>query len=898
MRDWEAYVRARLSLPRLTPAREARIVREIASQLEDFYRDAIARGLEDAEADAFACRQIADWDRMARDVWLVDRVNARPRLERLTLRVEDAATPGSKGLTMVADLLNDMRFAVRHYAKTRGFALVAVLTLALGIGANSAIFSVVNGVLLQPLPYPQPEHLMRVYQITPNFGRFSVAPANFLDWRRQVTTFERIAAYTPGSATLTEGDTPERITNASVSWDLFDLLRVKPILGRTFVQDEDAPQKNGVIVLSHGMWQRRFGGRPDILDRTLVLNGTPSTVIGVMPATFAFPSREIEYWVPIALDPADPPRGAHFLSVVARVASGASIDQANAEMRTIAERLATQYPAQNKDETAEVVALHEQMVAGVRPALVALLAAVGVVVLIACGNLANLLLVRASVRAKEMAIRTTLGAGRRRLIAQMIAESLVLAMAGGALGLLLGYFAIQPIQTLSAGSIPRVDNIAIDRSVLAFTLVLSLLTGVVFGLVPAWQVSRAKVSEAMKEGGRSSSGGGGRWLRNALVVAEVALSLVLLVGASLLLRSFSQLTRVDPGFQPEGVLTFRVSLPQTNYRDRAARLAFFDGLLERLRALPQVSGVGLTQSLPIRDNYFLSFTVQGRPTSQDSPPSANYRVVTPGLLDTLGIPLRRGRWFTDRDMAGSPQLAVVDEAFARRHFPNEDPIGRAIDIGNGSDGFYEIIGVVGDVHYGGLDASADPSMYVPMTQDMFGTMWVVARTTVDPMGLASDVRRVVQSLDRSLPAYSMTPLVDVVSGSLAQRRFSMLLIGLFALIALALAAVGLYGVISYAVSQRTQEIGVRLAMGAPRGQLLGMVIGHGLKLAGAGVAIGLLGALALSRWLTSMLFGVTALDPWSYGGTVMLLLVMAALACYVPARRAMSVDPIVALRYE
>jgi putative ABC transport system permease protein len=798
---------------------------------------------------------------------------------------------------MVADLLNDVRFALRHYAKARGFTLVAVLTLALGIGANTAIFSVVNGVLLQPLPYPQPEGLVRVYERVPHYGRFAVAPANFDDWRQQATSFERIAAYVTGSATLAEGDIPERITNATVSWDLFDLLRVEPVLGRSFRQDEDARQKNQVIVLSHGMWQRRFGGRPDILNRRLVLSGTPTTVVGVMPAGFAFPTRDVEYWMPIGLDSANLPRGAHYLSVIARLADGKSIEQATAEMTTIAARLATEHP-QNKDESAEVIALHEQMVAGVRPALVVLLAAVGVVVLIACGNLANLLLVRASVREKEIAIRTTLGAGRRRLMAQMIAESLVLALAGGALGLLLGYVAIQPIQALSAGSIPRVDNIDIDRAVMVFTLSLAVLTGIVFGLVPAWQVSRAKVNEAMKEGGRSSRGSGGRWLRQALVVAEVALSLVLLVGASLLLRSFSQLTRVDPGFQPEGVLTFTVSLPQTTYKNRAERLAFFDGLLERLRALPQVSAAGLMQSLPISDNYFLSVAIQGRPAPIGSEASGNYRVVTSGSFAALGIPLKHGRWFAERELAGSPLAAIVDEAFVRRHFPNEDPIGRGIDIGNGTDGFYEIVGVVGDVHYGGLDAATAPSMYVPMATDGFGTMRVFARTAGDPMALANDARRVVQGLDRSLPAYSMAPLADLVSGSLAQRRFSMFLIGLFALIALALAAVGLYGVISYAVSQRTQEIGVRLAMGAPRGQVLGMVISHGLKLAAAGVVIGLVGAFALSRLLTSMLFGVTMLDPLSYGGTVILLLLMAALACYVPARRAMSVDPIVALRYE
>ncbi|HXW03888.1 MAG TPA: ADOP family duplicated permease [Vicinamibacterales bacterium] len=898
MRDWNAYVRAHLALPGFTPTRQARIVRELADQLEDFHREGIARGLTEAESDAFARRQIGDWDRLAQDVWLADRRHARPRLERAALRLEDAAPARSKGFMMLANLLHDARFAVRQYASTPGFTLVALLTLALGIGANTAIFSVVDGVLLRPLPYPEPERLVLVNEIVPQYGSFSVAPANFLDWRRQNTSFERIATFTSSSATLIEGDTPERVVNATVSWDLFDLLRVRPVLGRTFAAGEDAPMKNQVVILSHGMWQRRFGGDPGIVGRQLSLNGTPYEVIGVMPAGFTFPSRDVEYWVPIALDTAQPTRGGHYLAVIARLKEGVALQQARAEMKTIAERLAIEHPDTNRDESAEIIALHDAAVGRVRPALLTLLAAVGVVVLIACANMANLLLVRGSGRGREIAIRTALGAGRRRIALQMLAESVVLAVAGGALGLLLAYLAIPTIQTLGTDSVPRVQDVAIDGRVLAFTLVLCLVTGIVFGVVPAWQASRASVSDVMKEGGRSSTGSGGRWLRNALVTAEVALSLVLLVGASLLLRSFDRLTQVDPGFRAEGVLSFRVSLPPTAYPEDAHRQAFFGQLLERLRALPGVMASGMIQSLPIRGDYVLSFTVQGRPTQPGKDPSANYRVVSPGSFEALGIPVRLGRAFTDRDAAGGPLVAMVDEAFVRRHFPGEDPIGRGIDIGNGTDGFYEIVGVVGDVRYGGLDARANPTMYVPYEQDVFSTMWVVTRTAGNPRDLQGPVRGVVKDLDRGLPAYQMSALSDIVSNSLAERRFSMFLLGLFALVALFLSAVGLYGVISYSVSQRTQEIGLRLAIGAPRGHLLGMVIGQGMRLVVTGIIVGLAGAVALARSVSSLLFEVTPFDPPSYAATALVLVSVAALACYVPARRATRVDPIVALRCE
>jgi putative ABC transport system permease protein len=898
MRDWEAYVRARLSVPGLTQAREARIVRELAAQLEDFYRDALARGLSDVEADRFACSQVGDWPDMARTLSRIDRPHARPRLERAADAVEQIANDKRGTLRMLADLLRDMRLAVRQFAKSPGFSVVAVLTLALGIGANSAMFSVVNGVLLRPLPFPEPGALVRVYEVVPRIGRFPVAPANFLDWRARNKTFERVAAFTVGSATLAERDMPERVTMAFVSWDLFDVLQVKPVLGRTFVSEEDTPLGGNVIILSHGTWQRRFAGDPQILGRSVVLSGTPCEVVGVMPPRFAFPTQEVEFWQPVGLDSAKAPRGAHYLSVVARLRNGTSIDQASAEMKTIAEVLAQEHVESSKDESAEVIAIHEQVVGRIRPALLTLLAAVGVVVLIACGNVANLLLVRASARAREIAIRTALGASRRRLMVQMVGESLVLALAGGAGGLLLAYATIEPLRALNAGSIPRISEVAIDARVLAFTLLLCLITGIVFGLVPAWQASRTNVVEAMKEGGRSSAGSTGRWLRNIVVVGEVALSLVLLVGAALLLRSFSRLVAVDPGFRAENVLTFRVALPQTSYKNAAERTTFFDDFLDRLRRVPRVKSAGMVQSLPVRDEYRLAVGIQGRPTPPGSGPSENYRIITPGYFESLGIPLRRGRTFTDQDTARSPLVAVVDEAFARRHFPGEDPIGRGLSLGNGTDGFFEIVGIVGDVRYGGLDAGEEPTIYVPYDQDLFSTMWIVVRTESEPTAIAADVRSVLKNLDRNIPAYSMSPLADVVSESLAQRRFSMLLLGLFAAIALLLAAVGLYGVIGYSVSQRTQEIGVRVAVGASRGRVLGMVIGQGMKLVVAGTVIGVVGALALARLVSTLLFEITPFDPPSYAATVLALIGVAVLACWVPARRALRVDPIVALRCE
>jgi putative ABC transport system permease protein len=898
MRDWHTYVRSHLNLPSHSPERHARIVRELATQMEDFYRDALAGGLSEEEADGHARSQITDWDRIARDVSRADRAYRQPRLVRLADALD--ATPGpSRGMMqMFSHVIRDVRFAMRQLVKSPGFSIVAVLTLALGIGSSSAIFSVVNGVLLRPLPYPDADRLVRVHELVPNYGRFSVAPATFLDWRQQNTSFDQIAAYTNTSGTLIWDDGPERVLGASVSWDLFALLKVSPEVGGGFVADQDRPGGENVIVLSHGLWQRRFGGDRSVVGRTITMSGTPLTVLGVMPADFYFPSRTVEFWRPIAINPADATRGGHYLGVIARTKAGITVDQARVEMKAVSERLALQYPEDSANESADVINLREQIVGTIRPALLTLLAAVGVVVLIACANVANLLLVRASAREREIAIRTALGAGRRRLVLQMLSESLVLSFTGGALGLLLAYLAIPAIQTLSAGSIPRVADIAIDTSVLLFTLAASLVTGVTFGLVPAWQTSRGGSSAVLKEGGRSSVGSGSRWMRSALLVGEVALSLVLLVGAALLLRSFTKLTTVDPGFSADGVLAFQVTLPGASYKGDEVVLTSFDRLLDRLATVPSVTAASGVQTLPMRGNYVLSYEVLGEPKPKPGDePSANHRAVTPDYFKALGIPLRQGRTFTRTDAASSAKVTIIDEAFARRHFASGNAIGRRLNIGNGTDGA-EIIGIVGSVNYNGLDATPSPTMYVPLQQDVFNTLWFMVKTTGDPMALARTVRQVVRDMDKALPTYSMTALSDVVSESVAQQRFSMLLILLFGLVALFLSAVGLYGVVAYTVSLRTREIGLRMAIGAMPSDVQKMIIGGGMRLAAFGVGLGILAALALSQLVKSMLFEVEPSDPVSYAATAALLLSIAALACYIPARRAMRVDPMVTLQQD
>jgi putative ABC transport system permease protein len=893
VRDWTAFVRAHLSLDTLTAERELRIMRELAAQLEDFYRDARARGATEAEADAYACGQIRDWAALARDVVATDHRHLQRTLD-LADSLEDVSPERPGVFLMLAHVLTDTRYALRQMRKTPGFTLVAVLTLAVGIGATSAIFSVVNAVMLKPLPYPEQDRLVQVYEVLRQYGRFAVAPANFQDWRARNQVFERIGAFRIGFETLVGSERPERLNRAEVSWDLFELLGARPMLGRGFRAEEDAREHNNVVVLSYGLWHGRFSGDPAIIGQSLTLNGTPSTVVGVMPEDFYFPNRSTEFWRPIALPVTGASRGGHYLGTIARLKPGVSIEQASAEMRTIATQLAQEYPSTNRDESAEVIRMHELIAGPVRPMLLTLLAAVGVVVLIACANVANLLLVRASVREREMAIRAALGAGGRRLVGQMLSEGIVLASAGGLLGVLLAYVAITPIRTLGARSIPRVADVALDGNVVAFALLVTVLTGLLFSVAPAWHAAHAAFGGLLKEGARGSSARGRR-MRGALLVAEVALSIVLLVGAVLLLRSFARLSGVDPGFRPENVLAFSVGLPESSYPENHQRAALFDRLLERLRALPGVQHVGMVQTIPIRSDHMLSFTIQGRPPNPPgADPSANYRVASPDYFAALSIPVRRGRSFTPADTEMSPHVAMIDEAFASQHFANEDPIGRAINSSDGST--YEIVGIVGSVHHEGLHLAPRPTLYVPFRQSVFSTMWILMRTPGDPMAFANDARQALREIDPTLPAAAIAPLAAVIDDSIAQRRFSMLLLAVFAAVALFLAAVGLYGVVAYAVSQRTQEIGLRMAIGAQRSDVLRMVLGDGMKLAAVGVVFGLGAAMSLARYTESMLFGVTPLDAVSFAATAAIMLGMSALACYVPARRASAIDPLTALR--
>jgi putative ABC transport system permease protein len=897
MRDWRGFVRARLPLPDLAPERELRIVREVAAQLEDLYRDALAGGASEPEADARVVAHVGDWTRLAADLQQLDRPHRRPAVDRLVRDLENRPVPAPGGSLMVAHTLRDLRYAVRQLAAAPGFTAVAVLTLALGIGATTAIFSVVNGVLLRPLPYPESSELVRVHEIVPQFGRFSVAPANFLDWRAQNTVFERIAAYSTTSATLLGPDGPLRIPGALVSWDVFPVLRVAPAIGRPFTAADDAPGADATVILSHALWLDRCGGDPGIFGRSISMNGVPVTVVGVMPAGFHYPARDTAFWRPLNLNPADATRGGHYLGVVARLRAGVRLDRADLEMRTLAQRLAVEYPKNSAGESAVVVSLQDQVVGAIRPALLTLFAAVGFVVLIACANVANLLLVRASAREKEMAIRAALGASSRRLVGQMLAESLVLAAAGGALGIAFAHAALGPILSLGAKSIPRVADVALDSDVLVFAAAASIVTGLLFGLAPAWQVSHGGLVGVLKEGGRSSGTGGARWVRSTLLVAEVALSIVLLTGAALLLRSFDRLTGVDPGFNPDGVLAFQVSLPQKAYAEAGRTTGFYDALTGRLEAEGDVRGVGLVQTLPLRGSYELAFDIRGRaPASPGAGPSAHYRAVSPHYLDVLGVPLAKGRGFAASDGPKNQPVAIVDRAFADKYFPSQNAIGQGLHIGNGVSDFFTIVGIAGNVRSDGLDATPVPTMYVPIAQDTFSTVWVVARAAGDPASLAGSVRRTLHDIDPALAAYSITPLRVIVNESIAPQRFAMLLLALFAGVALFLAAVGLYGVVAYSVSRRTREIGLRMAIGADPGQVVRMIVGGGVRLALLGVAIGVAGAFVLSRLLRTLLFEVTPSDPISYAATAALLLAIATLACYVPARRALRVDPLVALQ--
>ncbi|MGA9770145.1 MAG: ABC transporter permease [Blastocatellia bacterium] len=798
-------------------------------------------------------------------------------------------------------LIQDIRYGFRMLLKNRSFTIIAIFALALGIGANTAIFSVVNAVLLRPLPYHDPARIMTVLHEEAG----PVAPANYFDFRNQQTVFESIAAAQYWTANLTGRDRPEQINGLQLTADMFHLLGVSPALGRTFTDGEDQPGNERVLVLSHRLWQRRFGGDSNIINQQITLDGQSYTVIGVMPKEFQFApfwATRAEMWSPLNLAPRIDDRNGQSLRVFARLKEGVTREQAQAGIETIRQRLEQQYPESNKGLEIFVEPLHEKVVGNTRPALLILLGAVCFVLLIACANVANLMMARATARQKEIAVKTALGASRSRIVRQLLTESVVLSIAGGVAGLFLASWGISGLLALSPANLPRAQSISLDAYVLCFTLAISVVTGLLFGLVPALQASKLNLNESLKEGGRGSTEGRRRnHVRRLLVVSEIALALVLLVGGGLMIRSFLRLQSVDSGFNPRNVLTMVVSLAGSEHSTGPKRAAFFNQLNERVENLPGVESASAINHLPLAgDIWGVGFTIEGRPAPLPGEGiGAVYRIVRPNYFQTMGARLVRGRDFTERDNEHAPGVIIINEAMARRHWAGEDPIGKRIMVSMGDTSPREIVAIVKDVKQGDWAAEPRPEMYLPYLQATSPRyLTLVIRTSAEPMKLAATVQGEVWAIDKNLPVSDIMSMEDAISAAIAQQRFNMLLLGIFAAVALVLAVVGIYGVMSYSVTQRTHEIGIRMALGASAGDVLRMIVGQGMALVAIGIGVGLVGAFALTRLMESLLFGVSVTDPLTFIAISVVLAGVALGACFIPARRATKVDPMIALRYE
>jgi predicted permease len=868
---------------------EEELNEEVRFHLEREMEENIARGMTPEEARFAALRSFGGVERVkegSRDV---------------------------RGIRLLEELWQDLRYGVRVLIKNPGFTLIAVLTLALGIGANTAIFSVVNGALLRALPYRDPAGLVMVWANRPQLQAqlgledFPVTAADFVDWRDQNQVFEQMAAMRPQSLNLTGSGEPEVLVGVRASASLFSLLGVRAVIGRAFLPDEDKAGAHRVVMLSHGLWQRRWAGSAEIIGQTIRLDNDAYTVIGVLPPGFNYPRKgefpayfesfgKFDLYLPIAFTPAElNNRDRGYLAVLARLRPSVSIARAQAEMDAIARRLTEQYPQTNTDKGVRLEPLHRQVVGKARKALLVLLGAVGCLLLLACANVANLSLSRAAGRASEIAIRAALGAGRGRIVRQMLTESLMIALAGGALGLWLAWWGVKLAPAISPDYLPRADDIRLDTSVAGFTFIVSLLTGIMFGLLPALQASRLDINETLKEGGRNAADGPRRHLRSFLVVGEVALAFVLLVSAGLLLKSFVRLVGVDPGLDPQRVLTMDILLPRAKYAG-VERAAFFQRALERVRTLPGVEAAGAVSPLPLSGAHSsTAFSIEGRPPSPGQTIQAGRRWASPDYFKTLRIPLRTGRLFGESDGAEATPVVVINESLARQYFANENPLGKRLAF---DSTWREIVGVAKDVKYSGLEDEAGPEFYLPMAQVPAVFMTLVVRASGDPAPMAPAVRAQIWAVDKDQPVSNIRTMEQLLANSVAPRRFNLLLLGAFALAGLTLAGIGLYGALSYTVAQRTREIGVRMALGAQTSDALRLVIGEGMKLALIGALLGLGGALALTRLMKTLLFEVSATDPLTFIVIAAVLIIVALLACYIPARRATKVDPIVALRYE
>ncbi|HEY0701416.1 MAG TPA: ABC transporter permease [Candidatus Acidoferrales bacterium] len=852
-----------------------------------------------------------------------------PRAEALRrARLEFGGMEGTKeeclearGASVVDNFVQDLRYGVRTMRRAPGFTAMAVLALALGIGANTAIFSVVNAVLLRPLPYDQPDRLVQLWHVPPqtNFPgmtEFPVSPANFLDWRSQAKSFEGMAAYGRGGYTLTGNGNPETIRMIAVTNGMFSILHARPLLGRTFVSGEDEPGREHEVVLSYAVWRSRFGSNSEIVGKNITLNGQAFTVVGVMGRDFDFPistdpSLQAQMWKPLAwTDQERAVRDNHNYAAIARLKPGVSVKQAQSEMDAISNRLAQAYPADDKGWGATAVPLRDDLVGDVRPALLILLGAVVLVLLIACANVANLVLVKALTRRKEQAVRIALGATRRRLLQQALSETLLLACAGGLLGLVFAHYGVILIVKFLAQRLPRSGEIGLDGWVLAFTAVISLAAGFGAGLLPAFRAAKADVNEALKQGlGRATSDAGGSRTRDLLVVSEVALSLMLLIGAGLLIRSLWMLHQVNPGFEAAHLVTMGISVPSTKFSEPGQQIGYFERVLERVRSLPGVQAAGLIDSLPLTDSGSIQpIAVEGRPAvPMVDMPEVDVRMISPGYLSAMHVPLLEGRDIEDSDVAGRPGAVLISAAMAKLFWPGEDAIGKQLTLYFFPDQPRVVVGVVGDVKLFAVnETQPKATLYFPLRQftiprgesfHSFG-MNLAVRTHLPPASMAATAGLAIHEVDPEIPVQNVRTMDDMIAQSLSPERFTMLLLGAFAGLALLLAVVGIYSVTSYSVSRRTNEMGIRVALGASRMDVLMLVVRHGMLLALIGSAIGIAGALLLSRVMRSQLFGVQPTDPATFVAGACGLIVVVLTACYIPARRAMRVDPVVALRYE